>query len=88
MSERTPIRPGDDLGNGMIAIPRADYDRLLMAAESDDMIVRCETCGAWLDRDDPACAPTEDYAGCWKVAGAREQDEHLCRSYRALSDER
>lgn len=81
------MNPGDDLGNGLIAIPRADYERLLMAAESDDMLIWCETCGAWLDSDDEACATTADYRGCWKVASAAERDNHLCRSYRALATE-
>jgi hypothetical protein len=72
------------MSNGpTITIPLADYKRLLEAAEGDDMIVWCEVCGAWLDRDDPACAPVEDFTGCWKVASKRPKDEALCRSYRA-----
>lgn len=66
-----------------VEIPKADYDRLLQAAEADDMVVYCETCGAWLDRDDEATATTDDYTGCWKIATGRNEDEHLCRSYRA-----
>lgn len=66
-----------------ITIPVADYKRLLMAAESDDMIVRCETCGAWLDRDEEAYANVEDFTGCWKAATRDSKYDHLCRSYRA-----
>lgn len=64
-----------------VTIPRSDYERLLKAAESDDMIVICETCGAWLDRDDPATATTDDYIGCWKVAAGEDSDR--CKSYRS-----
>lgn len=67
----------------MVTIPLADYERLLRAAEGDDMLVICETCGAWLDRDDPATCTADDFTGCWKAAAGRSQDEHLCRSYRA-----
>lgn len=67
-----------------ITIPLADYKRLLLASEADDMIVRCETCGAWLDRADPATATTDDYTGCWKVATRDGRHDHLCKSYRAL----
>lgn len=65
-----------------ITIPLADYKRLLECAEADPDIVWCETCGAWLDINDPARATTEDYVGCWKVATGREQDEANCKSYR------
>lgn len=66
-----------------ITIPLADYKRLLEAAESDDMIVRCETCGAWLDLDDPATAFLDDYTGCWKTA-IEGGDPATCRSYRVV----
>jgi hypothetical protein len=69
---------------GAIEVPIADYKRLLEATESDDMIVRCEVCGAWLDRDDPATATLDDFTGCWKAASHRAKDSDLCRSYRAL----
>ncbi len=53
-------KPGDNLiaddGTPCVIVPVKDYERLLEAAESDDMIVRCEQCNAWLDRDDEACA--------------------------------
>ena len=83
------LKPGDEItaeGVACVVVPVADYRRLLEGAESDDMIVHCETCGAWLDRDDEACASTDDYTGCWKVATRRERDAHLCRSYRALAN--
>ena len=67
-----------------ITLTRAEYERLLMAAEADDMIVRCEFCGAWMDRAEAACAPIEDFSGCWKMATGRESDAHLCVSHRAL----
>lgn len=66
-----------------VTIPLADYRRLLMAAESDEMIVNCETCGAWLDRDEEACASAEDFTGCWKAATCDAKYDHLCKSYRA-----
>lgn len=68
----------------MVSIPLDDYKRLLEAAEVDERLVWCETCGAWLDRDDPACASTDDYTGCWKVAAGEEATESNCRSYRAV----
>lgn len=67
-----------------ITLPVEDYERLVEAATCDDMIVICIQCGAWLDRDDEAYAGVEDFAGCWKAATDRTQDEHLCRSYRAV----
>lgn len=68
----------------IVTIPLADYERLLELVGLDDMLITCEVCGAWIDREDPACASTEDFHGCWKVATARPQDAHLCRSYRAV----
>ena len=79
------MKPGDELfvdGQWLVVLSAADYDRLLMAAEADGMIDWCETCGAWLDRDDVACAHLEEYRGCWKIASA-DRDTELCRSYRA-----
>jgi hypothetical protein len=66
-----------------VTIPLADYKRLLELTDYDDMIVTCDVCGAWLDRDDPACATIDDFTGCWKVASDRPKDQALCRSYRA-----
>jgi hypothetical protein len=65
-----------------VTIPLSDYKALLELVELDDMMITCEVCGAWLHRDDPACATTDCFNGCWKVAG-RPKDAHLCRSYRA-----
>lgn len=67
-----------------VTMPLDDYKRLLLASEGDDMIVKCETCGAWLDRDDPATAVTEDFTGCWKAATRDGDHDHLCKSYRAI----
>jgi hypothetical protein len=69
--------------NVTVTIPLSDYRRLLELVELDDMMVICEVCGAWIDRDDPALATTSDFRGCWKVASDRNQDQDLCRSYRA-----
>ena len=66
-----------------VTIPLADYNRLLECAEMDDMIVWCETCGAWIDRNDDACATSDDFNGCWKAATCDSKYDHLCRSYRA-----
>ena len=73
-----PLKPP-----GFVLLTHAEYERLLLAADTDEMIVRCEVCHAWLDRDDPACASAEDFTGCWKAATGRQQDSHLCRSHRA-----
>jgi hypothetical protein len=70
-----------------VTIPLADYERLLVAAEMDDMIVWCETCGAWMDRDDEVCAPVQDFTGCWKAATHDSKYDHLCKSYRATVKE-
>lgn len=68
---------------GYRLLTEAEYERLIKAAESDDMLAWCEVCGAWLDRNDPACATTEDFEGCWKAATRDPQHDHLCRSHRA-----
>jgi hypothetical protein len=66
-----------------ITLPLDDYKRLLESAWCDDMMIKCEVCGAWLDRDDPATAKLEDFEGCWKMAARDGKHDHLCRSYRA-----
>lgn len=66
---------------GFITIPLADYERLLISTETDDMIIHCENCGSWIDREDPACAHIEDFSGCWRAATCDESDR--CRSDRA-----
>ena len=66
-----------------VTIPLSDYERLLEAAEADEMIVSCETCGAWLCRDEEACCSADDFTGCWKAATHDAKFDHLCRSYRA-----
>lgn len=65
-----------------ITMPVSEY-KLLLEHIEDDMIVTCEHCGAWLHRDDPACATTEDWNGCWYMATDRDRDRHLCRAYRS-----
>lgn len=85
MTVTEALKPGSEIqvsGQRLFVLSVKDYDRLLIAAEGDDMLLWCETCGAWIDRDDPAAAHTEDFDGCWKAATRREQDSHLCRSYR------
>jgi hypothetical protein len=64
-----------------VTIPLADYERLLELVELDDMLVTCEVCGAWLDRDDKGTASVQDFNGCWKAASGGQVDE--CRAYRA-----
>ncbi|KQI68652.1 hypothetical protein AN189_10180 [Loktanella sp. 3ANDIMAR09] len=66
-----------------VTIPRADYLRLLIASEGDDMIHRCEVCGAWIDRDEPASAVLDDFIGCWRMATRLPKHENLCVRYRA-----
>ena len=63
-----------------VTIPLEDYARLIALAECNDMMVKCETCGAWLDRDEEACVVTEEFQGCWKAA---TRSGELCKSYRA-----
>jgi len=67
-----------------ITIPAAEYQRLVEAAlAGDDMLIRCEKCGAWLDRDEPGTASVDDFSGCWWSATGRDSDKATCRSYRA-----
>ena len=65
-----------------VTIPADDYRRLLKAAECDDMIVNCQVCGAWLDRNE--AADTEDFTGCWKAGTRDPRYDDTCRSYRAI----
>lgn len=53
-----------DTPTDTITLTREEYERLLEAAESDDAIVWCERCGAWMTRDE--AAPVEDVIGCWR----------------------
>jgi hypothetical protein len=50
----------------VITITMDEYKRLLESTELDDMIVRCEKCGAWIDKDEPAYFGTdgEEVVGC------------------------
>ncbi len=54
-------------GVGEVTLSVDEYRRLLLAAETDDRIVRCFKCGAWLDRDEPAAATCGEEVGCWKA---------------------
>jgi len=66
-----------------VTIPRADYERLLLASAGDDMILRCEVCGAWMDREDPRTATLDDFTGCWRMATRDPKHENECVRYRA-----
>lgn len=66
-----------------VIVPEADYETLLEHAKISENIFECETCGAWLDRNDPAVATTDDYTGCWKVAAGQSDNGNNCRSYRS-----
>ena len=61
-----------------VTLSDEDYLRLLEAAELDDMLLWCETCGAWIDRNDPRAASTEDYEGCWFGATRDPNYEKSC----------
>lgn len=61
-----------------VTLSDEDYLRLLTAAEGDDMLVWCERCGAWLDRDDPRASTAGDVEGCWFSVTLREQDKGTC----------
>ena len=69
-------------GEALFVITASDYARLLEAAELDDMIIRCEGCGAWLDRDDPATCTAADVSGCWAYATGAEKDAEICKRHR------
>lgn len=74
-----PERCYDPAESGpLVTISRADYLRLLEIAWSDDTIIRCQRCGAWLDHDDVARVPADDYDGCAKATTGSGP----CRSYR------
>ena len=79
------LKPGDEIfvnGKWLIVLSAEDYERLLEAAEADDMLIWCETCGAWIDRNDEAAAHIEDFHGRWKAATGNPRWGHLCRSHR------
>lgn len=81
------MKAGDNLGNGLLAVPAADFLRLIEAAESDELFHWCEICKAWIEHDDAALASTEDFEGCWFRATDRPRDSDLCRQYRGLMRE-
>src|SRR5690606_8095516 len=97
MTPRTPTRRDADQRRAercyshgeegpLVTISRADYLRLIEASESDDCIVHCTTCGAWLDTADAATATIEDFNGCWKAATGDPRYDQDCRSYRVSED--
>lgn len=71
-------RPAPPKGEG-VTISIDEYKRLLLATECDDMIVICEGCGAWIDRDEPAFCTADEVAGCWKYLTG----SGLCVSHRS-----
>jgi hypothetical protein len=77
MSKRPPTPPG------YMLLTTQEYQRLLDAAVSDDMLLWCDTCGAWIERDDEAACSADDFTGCWKAATHDPRFDHLCRSHRA-----
>lgn len=64
-------------------IPARLLDRLLAAAEADDLFDRCETCGAWMFLDEPGISTATDsdgdlIRGCWWSVTRRERDRSTC----------
>ena len=70
-----------------VKISVEDYQRMRASIEYDPNMVNCDTCGAWLHRDEAACATTDDYTGCWKMATGDSRDDNECKSRRAAIDE-
>lgn len=66
-----------------IELSDEEYARLLAAAESDDTIVRCEECGAWMSIDEEAYATVDEFRGCWKAATRDPRFDQLCVAHRA-----
>lgn len=61
-----------------VTLSDKDYKRLLLASEGDDMIIRCDHCGAWSDRDDPKSATSDDVSGCWYYTTADQKYASEC----------
>lgn len=83
--ELAPVEAGQEFfsgGEALFVITAADYARLLEAAECDEMIVRCEGCGAWLDRGEPETCTVSDVTGCWAYATGRDKDQEACKRHR------
>lgn len=78
MGEIRPLTP-----YGYVLLTEEEHTRLVESASLDDMLVICEVCGAWLHRDDPACAAVDDFHGCWKMATDDPRYANECRSHRA-----
>ncbi len=77
-------KPKRNPKRGTVTISEAEYKRLLEAAECDDMIGWCESCNAWIDKDDEAWVDADDYRGCLYAGSHDERYRHLCRRSRAL----
>ena len=67
-----------------VTLSATDYQRLLLAAQSDDMIGWCDQCGAWMCRDDPTWVDTEDWRGCMWSATGEERYRGDCRMSRIV----
>lgn len=66
-----------------VTLTSDEYRRLLAASELDDMIARCDQCGAWMDKDEPAYfASDEDFVSCCKYATGKG----ACVSHRAIRE--
>lgn len=76
--------PERNCKGGAVTLTEAEYKRLLEAAECDDMIGWCESCNAWIDKNDEAWIQTDDYRGCVYAGSLDERYRQLCRRSRAL----
>jgi len=82
LSVTEPKPPHAPASGATVTIPIEDYQRLVEATEWDDMITRCDKCGAWLDQDDPTYTAGDDWTGCLWSLTYLDTDKPSCRSYR------
>lgn len=77
----TPERSAPKRSRGpTVKLSADEYRMLLASAELDDMIARCDGCGAWINRDEPAyCSADDDVTGCWSYVTGKGP----CVSHRA-----
>lgn len=68
-----------------VALPVADYRRLLVSAEADADIDWCEECRAPLFVEEPARASTDEFVGCWYAATGDERYAGECVRYRSIA---
>lgn len=59
-------------------VPKKVMERLLLSAEMDDTLMRCEECGAWFYSDEPGACSVDDLRGCWWMATQRASDVGTC----------